>query len=97
MDKKIKIKCDVTSCINNNKDNKECNLFDLSISSLGRGSECDDYSSTICESFEKSGGIITDNEYEISSEFIEDEITDYEEDENKNIILPPKNNVYIEN
>lgn len=68
------INCDVYSCLYNNTEEGNCILDDLSISSLGRGSECEDSSSTICQSFERSGGIITDNEYEVSSEFIDDSI-----------------------
>ncbi len=71
--KKSKVKCDVSSCIYNNIEEGDCSLDKLKISSMGRGSECRTSSSTLCQSFEKSSGIITDNEYEISSEFIPEE------------------------
>ena len=70
--KKSKIKCDVTNCIYNNLDEGDCCLDKIKISSLGRGSECNNTSSTICQSFEKSSGIITDNEYEVCSELKEE-------------------------
>ena len=73
MEKSRQIYCDVSSCIYNNRKEGDCSLKEVSISSMGRGSECDTSSSTICQSFEKSGGIITDNEYEVSSEFIPEE------------------------
>lgn len=64
------VHCDVSNCLYNDNEEGDCRLIDVSISSLGRGSECDEASSTLCQSFENSGGIITDNEYEVSSEFI---------------------------
>ena len=67
------INCDVSNCLYNNSEEGMCLLNNINISSIGKGSECTDTSSTICESFENSGGIITDNVYEVSSEFIPDE------------------------
>lgn len=69
--KKNKIKCDVTNCIYNNVEEGDCSLSKVKISSIGRGSECNHPSSTVCQSFEKSSGIITDNEYEITCEISE--------------------------
>ena len=63
------VECDVSNCIFNNIEEGNCTLENLNISSACDGSVCDDSYSTICQSFESSGGIITDNEYEISSEF----------------------------
>ena len=70
---KSKVLCDVSNCMFNNQEEGDCTLKELSISSLGRGSECCDTSSTICQSFESSGGVITDNEYEVSSELSPEE------------------------
>lgn len=61
------IKCDVSNCSHNN--NKcECSLDNVSISCQCDGDSCTNTSSTICQSFTSSGGIITDNEYEVTSE-----------------------------
>ena len=64
---KNKIKCDVSNC----KFEKEgdCTLKKVVISCDGSGDDCRDTSSTLCQSFVSSGGIITDNEYEVISEF----------------------------
>ena len=64
---KNNIKCDVSNC----KYEKEgdCTLKNVIISCSGSGRDCYDTSSTLCQSFTSSGGIITDNEYEIISEF----------------------------
>ena len=64
---KNKIKCDVSNC----KYEKEgdCTLKNVIISCSGSGRDCCDTSSTLCQSFVSSGGIITDNEYEVISEF----------------------------
>ena len=71
--KKNKIKCDVTNCIYNNLEEGDCSLNKVKISSVdGRGNKCNTPSSTICQSFEKSSGIITDNEYEITCEIMEE-------------------------
>jgi len=67
--KKNKIKCDVTNCIYNEIEEGDCTLNKVKISSMGRGSECNTSSSTICQSFEKSSGIINDNEYEVLSDY----------------------------
>ena len=69
---KQRINCDVSTCLYNEKEKGKCILKDLYISSLNRGSECTSSSSTICQSFQNTGGIITDNEYEISNEFMEE-------------------------
>jgi len=63
---KNKIKCDVSNC----KYEKEgdCTLKNVIISCSGAGDDCCDTSSTLCQSFVSSGGIITDNEYEVQSE-----------------------------
>ncbi len=66
--KKSKIKCDVSNCIYNNNELNDCSLDKIKISSMGRGCECNNSSSTLCQSFEKSSGVITDNEYEITCE-----------------------------
>ena len=65
MDKK-EIKCDVSNC----KYEKEgdCTLKKVIISYSGSLENCNDTSSTLCQSFVSSGGIITDNEYEVQSE-----------------------------
>ena len=70
---KSKVLCDVSNCMYNNTEEGDCRLKELSISSIGRGSECCDTSSTICQSFESSGGVIPDNEYEVSSELSPEE------------------------
>ena len=71
--RKAKIKCDVSSCMYNDIEEGDCLLNKVKISSMGRGSECSTSSSTICQSFEKSSGVITDNEYEVANEFLEGE------------------------
>ena len=70
--KKNKIKCDVTNCIYNNLEEGDCSLDKVKITSKDRGDQCSNSSSTLCQSFEKSSGIITDNEYEITSELPND-------------------------
>ena len=73
--KKNKIKCDVTNCIYNDINQNDCSLDKVKITSMGRGDNCLTSSSTLCQSFEKSSGIITDNEYEIDCEMNSDENT----------------------
>ena len=64
--KKKKVQADVSNC----KFEKEgdCTLKKVVISCDGSGSDCRDTSSTLCQSFVSSGGIITDNEYEVQAE-----------------------------
>ena len=71
--KKNKIRCDVTNCIYNNIEEGDCTLDKVKISSMDRGSECSNASSTLCQSFEKSSGNITDNEYEVTCDISEEE------------------------
>ena len=71
--KKNKIKCDVSNCIYHNDPENDCSLDRVKISSMGRGDLCNNSSSTLCQSFEKSSGVITDNEYEITCEINPDE------------------------
>lgn len=61
--------CRVLSC----KYEKEgkCICPNLLIDCRGSIDDCHDASSTLCQSFESSGGIITDNEYEVKSEILE--------------------------
>ena len=75
--KDTEVMCDVSSCIYNDNEEGACTLNNLKISSSCEGDICSDTSSTLCQSFENSGGIITDTEYEISSEF------DYDLEEEK--------------
>ena len=66
---KKRINCDVKTCrYNNEEEEGKCLLNELYISSEGRGNKCMDSSSTICQSFEKTAGLINDNEYEVQSE-----------------------------
>lgn len=68
MTKKNKICCDVSNCCYNDRKEGECVLDKVSISCQCAGDCCTNTSSTICQSFTSSGGIITDNEYEVTSE-----------------------------
>jgi len=68
MKNKNKITCDVTNCNHNNEEG-ECVLDEVCISCQCDGDDCTCTSSTICQSFDSSGGVITDNVYEVSSEF----------------------------
>lgn len=63
------ISCDVSSCDYNNLEEGKCCLNEVSISCDCSRNECSDTSSTICQSFESSGSPITDNVYEVASEF----------------------------
>ena len=63
------INCDVSNCVHNNTKEGMCGLDNLTISSSCDGKVCDETSSTFCQSFESSGGIIGDTEYEVSAEF----------------------------
>lgn len=65
---KNKISCDVSNCNYNNIEEGECVLDKVNISCQCDGEKCTHTSSTICQSFDSSGGIITDNEYEVTSE-----------------------------
>ena len=69
-----KIICDVASCNYNNEEEGKCTLENVCISCQCNKDECCDNSSTICQSFTSSGGIITDNEYEVVSELEEKEV-----------------------
>lgn len=64
---KTKVCCDVTNCLH--EEEGKCTLDDLNISCSCRGCDCNNTSSTLCQSFESSGGPITDTEYEVASEF----------------------------
>ena len=64
---KTKVCCDVSNCLH--EEEGKCTLDDLEISCSCPGCDCSDTSSTLCQSFESSGGVITDTEYEIASEF----------------------------
>ena len=68
MDNNI-INCDVSNCIYNDVEEGVCCIDTLNISSSCDGKVCDDTSFTFCQSFESSGGIIGDTEYEVSAEF----------------------------
>lgn len=63
-----RITCDVSNCDYNNSEEGECILDNVCISCQCDGDKCSKTSSTICQSFASSGGIITDNEYEVDSE-----------------------------
>ncbi len=67
-----KISCDVSNCDYNNSEEGECVLENVCISCQCDGDKCHKTSSTICQSFASSGGIITDNEYEVTSEMKEE-------------------------
>lgn len=67
-----KISCDVSNCNYNDTEEGECILDRVSISCQCDGDNCTHTSSTICQSFASSGGIITDNEYEVTSEIERD-------------------------
>ena len=62
------IKCNVNTCVHNNTDDNYCELDSISVSCACDNDECCDCSETICESFEKTGSNITDDEYEVDSE-----------------------------
>lgn len=68
-----KISCDVANCTYNNSEDGECCLDNVCISCQCDGENCTHTSSTICQSFESSGGIINDNEYEVTSEMQKEE------------------------
>lgn len=71
--KKNKVKCDVISCLYNDIEEGDCSLNKIKISQMHRGNTTDDtISSTVCQSFEKTSGNITDTEYEVSSELEND-------------------------
>lgn len=67
------INCDVTSCDYNNQEKGKCSLENINITTDVNRNKCNDCSSTLCQSFESSGGVITDNEYEVISENTEEE------------------------
>jgi hypothetical protein len=62
------INCDVASCNYNNEKEGKCCLKKINVSASNNRYLCSDASSTLCQSFENSGGIINDNEYEIASD-----------------------------
>jgi len=68
-----KISCDVTSCDYNDSEEGECTLNNVCISCQCSKDECHNTSSTVCESFVNSGGNITDNVYEVTSEMEKEE------------------------
>ncbi len=68
MKNKAKIKCDVATCENNNFKEGTCILDKVSISCMCDNDKCHDTCSTICQSFKDTGAIITDCEYEVTSE-----------------------------
>lgn len=67
------INCDVSSCDYNNKEEGKCSLANVNITTDVNRDKCSDCSSTLCQSFESSGGVITDNEYEVNSEYEKEE------------------------
>lgn len=62
------IKCDVNSCNHNNIEEGTCQLEKIQVSCTCNKDKCSNCLETICESFETTGGVITDNEYEVTSE-----------------------------
>lgn len=66
------IKCDVVSCDNNNYEEGTCTLEKVCISCSCSNDDCHDSCETICQSFKETGSNITDNEYEVVSEFNEE-------------------------
>ena len=66
-EKQNNINCEVSNCNHNNEKGK-CTLENVCISCQCDGDKCNNTSSTICQRFTSSGGIITDNEYEVTSE-----------------------------
>ncbi len=68
MNKKNTIKCDVDSCNHNNNEEGTCTLEKVNISCTCNNSSCSYPEETICQSFETTRGIITDNEYEVTAE-----------------------------
>lgn len=67
------INCDVASCDYNNQEKGKCSLENINITTDVNRNKCSDCSSTLCQSFESSGGVITDNEYEVVAENTEEE------------------------
>ena len=63
------IKCDVASCDHNNCEEGTCQLDKVDISCSCENDKCMDSCETICQSFEVTNANITDNEYEVQSEF----------------------------
>ncbi len=70
-----KIKCNVDSCQHNNCEEGICDLETISVSCTCNNDECCDCKETVCESFETTGGDITDTVYEVQAE------TEIEEEE----------------
>ena len=64
---------------NNIKNNLKKQKFDLNKREEGKHQKKIDYNSPTLDSFIKNGGIITDNEYEITSD-IENNISNYSEE-----------------
>lgn len=67
----VNIKCDVSSCENNNCEEGTCRLEKVCISCSCDNDKCHDTCETICQSFKETGSDINDNVYEVTSE-IED-------------------------
>ncbi len=63
-----KIMCDVDSCNYNNSEEGTCNLKTIKVSCTCNKKDCQTSKETICQSFENTGGPITDNVYEVTSE-----------------------------
>ena len=60
--------CDVDSCNYNNQEKGTCSLKSIKVSCTCDKSDCLTSKETICQSFENTGGPITDNVYEVTSE-----------------------------
>ena len=58
---------------NNNKEEGNDSIKKQDKKNMSRGCKCSTSSSTQSQSFKNKSGIITDNEYEITSEFIPEE------------------------
>ena len=65
---KSKIKCDVSSCENNNCEEGTCQLKEVCISCSCDNDDCHEICETICQSFKETSANITDNVYEVESE-----------------------------
>lgn len=65
------IECDVVSCENNNCEEGTCCLEKVCISCNCANDDCHETYETVCQSFKENGSNITDNEYEVTSETLE--------------------------
>ena len=65
------IKCDVSSCENNNFEEGTCQLEKVSISCSCDTDKCHEVCESVCQSFKDISSNITDNEYEVTSEINE--------------------------